>query len=374
MALVAALAVSLRAQQPQTPVFRSSVEVTSVDVGVVDGRGRPVKDLGPGDFTVQIDGTTRRVVSAEWISLVTPSKPDAPPLPPGYSSNENSTGGRLILLVIDQPNIRFGGAVVIRGAVNGFLEHLQPSDRVAVIGIGPGGPPSTPLTADRRRLEETVAKMVGMRTQQGGASRHTVTLSEALAIQRGEPGMLDRVISRECQGEPVGPRRELCASVVESEAITVATQSTSDGDMTLASLRALIDAVKNIDAPKTLILVTEGFIVGDRLIDVQSLGSLAAAARTSIYALRLDESMFSDITQKSAALTRFEDRQESRLGIETLANASRGSLFNITVSADEAFERIESELSGYYILGIESVPSDKDGKPHPVRVSVKRPG
>ena len=343
-----------------------------MDVGVVDGRGRPVKDLGPDDFTVQIDGTTRRVVSAEWISLVTPAKPDAPPPPPGYSTNENSTGGRLILLVIDQPNIRFGGAVVIRSAVNGFLEHLQPSDRLAVIGLGPGGPPSTPFTADRRRMQETVAKMVGMKTQQGGASRYTVTLSEGLAIQRGEPGVLERVINRECEGEPAGPRRQLCESVVEGEAQTVAIQSTSDGDMTLSSLRALIEAVKSIDAPKTLILVTEGFIMGDRLVDVQNLGSLAAAARTSIYALRLDDSMFSDISQKSAALTRFEDRQESRVGVETLANASRGSLFNITVSADNAFERIESELSGYYILGIESGPSDKDGKPHPVRVSVKR--
>ena len=57
--------------------------------------------------------------------------------------------------------------------------------------------------------------------------------------------------------------------------------------------------------------------------------------------------------------------------METLANAARGSLFNITVSADDAFERIESELSGYYMLGVESLPSDKDGKPHPIRVSVQ---
>jgi VWFA-related protein len=360
--------------QPQTPVFRSSVEVTSIDVGVVDDRGRPVTNLQPADFSVQIDGADRRVVSAEWISLVTPARPDAPPPPPGYSTNENSTGGRLIMIVIDQPNIRFGGAVVIRSAVNGFLEHLQPSDRVAVIGLGPGGPPSTSFTSDRRRLQETVARMVGTRLHQGGTSRYTVTLSEALQIQRQEPGVLERVIDRECAGEPDGPRRQLCESSVESEAITVATQSTSDGDMTLSSLRALIEAVRHIDAPKTMILVTEGFVMGDRLIDVQNLGSFAAAARTSIYALRLDETMFSDITQKGPSLTRFEDRQESRVGVETLANAARGSLFNVTVSADGAFERIESELSGYYLLGVESAPTDRNGKPHPVRVAVKRPG
>lgn len=355
-------------------MFRSGVEVTSVDVGVVDGRGRPVTDLTPADFTVQVDGQARRVVSAEWISLVTPARPDAPPPPPGYSTNENSTGGRLILLVIDQPNVRFGGAVAIRKAVNGFIDHLQASDRVAVIGLGPGGPPSTPFTADHQRLQETIAKMAGLKLTTSGASRYTVTLAEALAIKRNEPEVLERVLNRECDGEPPGPRRQLCESVVESEAETVAVQGTSDGDMTISSLRALLEAVKSIDAPKTLILVTEGFIIGDRLIDVQNLGSLAAAARTSIYALRLDDTMFSDIGQKSVALTRFDDRRETSLGVETLANASRGSLFNITVSADNAFERIESELSGYYLLGVESGPADKDGKPHPIRVSVKRPG
>ena len=366
---------TLAAQAPtQTPVFKAGVELTSVDVGVVDAQGRPVADLGPEDFVVQIDGRARRVVSAEWISLVTPARPDAPPLPSGYSTNEHSTGGRLIMLVIDQPNIRFGGAVAIRGAVNGFIDHLQASDRVAVIGLGPGGPPSTPFTADRRRLQEAIARMVGLRLTTSGASRYTVTLSEALAIDHNEAGVLERVFNRECEGEPPGPRRQLCESVVENEAHTVAVQGTSDGDMTISSLRALIDAVRSIDAPKTLVLVTEGFIIGDRLIDVQNLGAFAATARTSIYALKLEETMFSDIAQKSAAITRFDDRRETSVGVETLANASRGSLFNITVSADSAFARIESELSGYYLLGVESGAADKDGKPHPIRVSAKRPG
>jgi VWFA-related protein len=369
-----AAAATLVAQQPQTPVFRSGVEVTSVDVGVVDGRGRPVTDLKPDEFTVQIDGDARRVVSADWISLVTPAKPDAPPPPPGFSSNENSTGGRLILLVIDQPNIRFGGGVAIRSAVNGFIDHLQPSDRVAVVGLGPGGPPSTPFTNDRQRLQETIAKMVGARLTTSGASRYTITLSEALAIKRGDPGMLQRIVTRECEGEPPGPRLQLCESVVENEAEGVALQSTSDADMTIASLRALIEALGPIDAPKTLVLVTEGFVVVDRLQDVQSLGLAAATARTSIYALKLEETLFSDIDKRSASTTRFDDRRESSVGVETLTNAARGSLFNITVSAHNAFERIESELSGYYILGVESAGADKDGKPHPIRVAVKRPG
>src|SRR5262249_26085450 len=86
-------------QQPQEPPrFRSSVEVTSLDATAVDDHGRPDADLKPEDFTVRIDGNARKVVSAEWISLVSSGAAPAPSPPDGYTTNESSTGGRLIVL------------------------------------------------------------------------------------------------------------------------------------------------------------------------------------------------------------------------------------------------------------------------------------
>ena len=38
------------------------------------------------------------------------------------------------------------------------------------------------------------------------------------------------------------------------------------------------------------------------------------------------------------------------------------------------FDRIEAELAGYYLLGVESSPVDRDGKTHSVRVEVNRKG
>ena len=150
LALTLAALAPTSAQQPGQPVFRSSVELTSIDLSVVDGRGAAVTDLKPGEFTVRVDGSDRRVVSAEWVGLETKEQPPLPAAPVGYSGNENATGGRLIMLVVDEPNIRFGGTLGIRGAVNAFIDHLQPSDRAAVVGIGPGAP-ATPFTADRVR-------------------------------------------------------------------------------------------------------------------------------------------------------------------------------------------------------------------------------
>src|SRR5437879_10526937 len=97
LALLLALVVQpAGAQRQQTPRFRTSVEVTSIDVTVVDGQGHPIPNLQPEDFTVRVDGTPRRVVSAEWVQLSTKDQPVKPAAaaPEGFSSNESATGDR----------------------------------------------------------------------------------------------------------------------------------------------------------------------------------------------------------------------------------------------------------------------------------------
>ncbi len=367
------IAASALAQPPQLPRFQASVDVTSVDVTVVDNSGRPVMNLQPADFTVRIQGVARRVVSAEWVSLTTPERSSAaPPPPPGYSTNENATGGRLIVFVVDQPNIRFGGAVGIRAALNGFMDRLQPSDRVAAVGVGPGSA-STPFTADRERVKQVIARMVGQGAERS-FGQYQIALSEAVAVQRGDAIQFDNLIARECSDEPPGPALELCAAALQVEADRIASDGAADAEQTINTLRALLIGLKTIDLPKTVVLVTEGFVMGDQRSSLLELGNLAAAARTSIYALKLDGEIFTDITQRRAPTARFLDRRIASEGLEMLVSATRGALFNVVVAADAAFARIESELSGYYLLGVEFNPIDRDGKPHPIRVEVNRPG
>src|SRR6266480_3840330 len=139
-ALILVLSVCMPAQAQSRPQFRSGVEVTSIDVTVVDNRGRPIPDLKLGEFLVRVDGVPRRVVSADWISQTSnaSSRSTVPPSRQGSSSNEAGSG-RLILIVIDQPNIRFGGTIGHRAAINKFIDRLQPSDRVGVVNLGVGG-------------------------------------------------------------------------------------------------------------------------------------------------------------------------------------------------------------------------------------------
>ena len=99
------------------------------------------------------------------------------------------------------------------------------------------------------------------------------------------------------------------------------------------------------------------------------------AARGAHQPLRakLDNQLF-DIADARMPINPFADRQARIEGLEMLAGAARGTLFNVTGTGQALFERIESELSGYYLLGVESDPRDKDGKSHSVRIDVPRKG
>jgi VWFA-related protein len=365
------------AQQQELPRFRSSVELTEMDVGVYDESGHPVQNLKPEDFVVRIDGSARRVVNATWIPLQAPPGPAAKPAPEGYTANDNATGGRLIVLVVDQPNIRFGGTRTIQRAANAFIDRLQPADRAAVIGIGPASP-SIGFTADRARIKKAIAAMVGQH-RDNGFHQHNIALSEALDVKKGMPGVLEKVIERECIGVTSGQfsdaERELCMLDVEHEIDDLAMTSTTDGQDTITALRTILTALRVIDAPKTMVLVSEGFLMTDQVQEVLELGTLSAAARTSIYALRLDDQSFvPDAAERLAPIATMSDRVARGQGIETLVSASRGALFNVVGTGETIFERIGAELSGYYLLGVESGPSDKDGKTHPIRVDVNRKG
>jgi VWFA-related protein len=360
------------------PRFEASVEATSIDVTVVDDRGQPMLGLNPEDFVVRVDGAPQSVVSAQWVPLTTPDDAKAPPVPQGYSSNEGGGGGRLIVLVIDQPNIRFGGAVGIRNAVNGFIDRLQPADRVSVVGIGAGAR-SLRFTSDKELVKQTVAAMQGSRQVVPSRQDLNIAISEAVAIRDGDRFVLDQVVERECGSpamvgaRPLQNRIITCRDSVQNEAQAMATEGFQAGEQTVAALRVLLGGLWAIDAPKTIVLVTEGFIVGDQDASFAELGDLAAAARVSIYALKLEDQSF-DVSRRQAPTARFEDRVVQGEGIERLTNVARGALFHVTTGADPIFERIEAELAGYYQLGFESAGLTGGQPPRPVSVTVERRG
>ena len=132
-----------QAQEPAPPTFRTGVEVITVDVAVVDRNGMPVTDLHAPEFTVKIDGEVRRVVSADLVKFnYTPDDGRTRPrqrkqdtFESLYTTNITQPEGRMIMIAVDQINIRPGAARPILDAATRFLDRLNPADRVAFISF-----------------------------------------------------------------------------------------------------------------------------------------------------------------------------------------------------------------------------------------------
>ena len=356
----------------QAPVFSSSVEVTSIDASVVDDRGKPISDLRPPDFTVHVDGSTRRVVSVQWVPLATGPSRSVAPAPAGYTSNQNATPGRLIVLAVDQPHIPFGDNAGVLGTMTGFIDRLEPSDRIAAVALGAGGL-VMPFTGDRERVKQALGQINGADRDDDLPVQYDLSLAESIQIVNGNAPTIDEVVDRECVGL-TGVQRGVCQNQVASDAAGNVQMARASGAQTIAGLRSLIHGLASVDAPKTVILVSERLpIVDQEELDLTELGALAGAARVSIYVVQLDPQAI-NAQLRRAGPVRAEDRLLSGSGLDLLAAASRGSLLRLTGDGKAQFDRIAAEMSGYYLLGLETEASDHDGRTHSVSVAVNRRG
>jgi VWFA-related protein len=379
-ALVLALGVRAASQQP---IFRARVEVVVVDVSVVDGDGRPVQGLQAGDFVVSIDGRPRRVASATFVAHAKPGAASQPAaaqpaaaVRPAFSSNEDITApGRMILLLVDQENIRAGAGQYAMRAAARFVDQLQPADRVGLLAFPTG--PRAEITADHRAVKDALGRIVGQ--QSAPLLSTSLSLSEAFAIDNGDSQALEQVVQRECAGE-TAQGLQACRAMAESDARTLATETRQRTRDSLRTLRQIVRNLAQLDGPKTLVLISESLVMGDTAAntgevmgDISEIATAAAAARVSIYGIRLDTPLV-DISQHAAPISAVHDRQMQAAGFESLVSASRGTLFTMIGTGETIFSRIALELSGYYLLGVEAEAADRDGKPHRIDVKVERKG
>ena len=89
-----ALSAQQAAPDQQPPAFRSGVEVVTVDVGVVDKQGRPMRGLTAADFVVTVAGQQRRVVTAEFVERAAPSPSTTVPASADRGAGEHERRGR----------------------------------------------------------------------------------------------------------------------------------------------------------------------------------------------------------------------------------------------------------------------------------------
>ncbi len=377
-------------QDPQAPLFKSGIDLVTIDANVVDKMGTPLRSLTQDQFEVTVDGRPRRVLSAELVDHAPPPA-DAPRGDDdaasafAYSSNDrprsSSPPGRLFFILVDQSSFRTSGVRAVITATRRFVDRLQPTDRVGLVAF-PGPGPVVRASADHTVVRLALPGIVGQYQALRSTRRTNMSLAEAADITSGDATALSAAIERECRGLR-GAERSLCVDEVREDARNVAMTAEMQARLALTEMRRVIEALAVYEERKTLVLVSAGLPASDRSgggldvsAEISTLARDATKSNASLYVLHLDSSFLDAFSPSEQHLSRTVSRDAAigGSGLETLAGASGGTLLRVVAGADSAFDRVLKETSASYILGLEASDGDRDGKPHAIHVGVKLPG
>jgi VWFA-related protein len=381
-ALAAAFALAAPAASQTPPRFDAGVDLVGVDAHVVDDQGRPVTDLQASDFTVQVDGRPRTVVSVRFVrsgrvELAEGAAPGTEPDGPGPAVDQEP---RRFVLVMDRTQLAGGAVKAASDGAIAFLDTLAADDEVALLTVPSG--PKVDFTTSRSRLRAALERIGPGNEETHG--EFTMGLAEAWALaDPGAGGYTDAArdaIERECQQyDRMGTLLQQCVARLGKEAERVLLEQRRSAELRLQLLRELCVRLADVPGPKTLVMMSGGFNTeGNRLLpslqdDMHAVADAASIARATFYAIYFSqrERAF-DVSRRRVSSTTMDDERMRSDGLRSLTVAAGGTVLEAVASAAPVFRRLAQETSGRYVIGFEPGPGDQDGKSHRIAVKVAR--
>jgi VWFA-related protein len=380
--------------------FRSSVDLIAVDVQVIDRSGHPVLALGAEDFEVTLDGRRRPVVSVTFTRHDVAPPPPEPrvamtPHPGGTTSapalDTASLGaGRTFIISIDTASFRTLDANVAILAAQRFMRQLSPDDAVGVFTLPYGRPQLAPTTS-HATVRQMLGTIVGGKPMAPGQFDMTVEQVIDITAAAASLSLLDsrRTVGQMFSDQTVSDDQMDCAGIIAtctesalSDAQAWAHALEEEVIQGLAGLDSLLRLLQGFPGRKTVLLLSGGMPVSDRLngrpalgTEVKRLGEQAAYANATIHTLYFDSSLNASFSAESRS-PRGDSGRHRVIYTRALAEFSEpsgGTLTEVSTGAGEAeIDRLVAQASTYYILGIEPDARDRDGRPHRLQVKVAR--
>ena len=374
------LAVSLfagQASQLPKPTFETGVELISVDVHVVDKNGKPIVDLKSDDFEIDIAGRRRKIASVQFVSYGASPGPDSKTRPPkeGPATAPSAPRPRrMYVLAVDEHSLHTSNAMAAVNAAERFIDRLQPDDLVGVYAY-PTGAAQHDMTTDHAAVRKVLQKIGGLFSEP--VNSLNLSPSEIIDCANNDRDAIQRVWQRECAGGACSHTQ------IRQEAISLAGLMETMASQSVGGLRGLMRGLKEVPGRKTLVLVSGGLVTTDQAggrmnvrSEIAAVGREASLANVNVFALHLDWSFIQAVTNRRGIRSSyFRDSNMAASGLEAVAGNAGGTVIRVQgTSPDLAFDRVLSETSGHYLLGVESITDDRDGQPKAIRVQVKRGG
>ena len=408
------------AQQVPTPratgTLATDVSAVLADVVVRDKHGMPVKDLQQADFELLEDGVPQTIGSFKGIFEDTPAPRDAgetaPAAAPAAAApaagpSPDPAALPVTALVFDRLSPE-AQALAVRAAksyFNGRSKKEAPT-YVGVFSIEGSLRPVTPFTRNVEQIDKGLDEM----QRRGSASFGIDRERKRQVAQQAESSQqtADAATSaagRGAQGIGSSPATAALAQM-ESRMLSnfEALERDEQGYSQVNSLFAIVEALRPLPGRKSVVLFSEGMSIPPAVLRLFT-GVIDAAnrANVSIYTMdaaglrveskqreigdEVNEAAKRGLTSYASSsrggdepLTKGLERNEAVLrqdphtGLGELAQSTGGQLFENTNNLRTGFDRLESDLRNYYLLGYTPTNATYDGKFRTIEVRVKRPG
>jgi VWFA-related protein len=376
-AALAALALAPLGAQQSTR-FQSGVNLLAIDALVVDRTGQPITGLTPADFVVKINNQVRKIVSADLVRHTTTEASAAPAAAPSAPRAVIRTPGRIvdntrtIVIGIDEPSFLIDQIKPAARAAQAFIRKLDPHDMVGVY-VYPYTKPALDMTHDHASVADKLEGVMGRRDRQTGS--FNLSPHEIISISAGDKEVWQAVALKEC---PPGLFFPPCKEQVASEAKQLGSLYEFEGARRVVAISELIYSLGALPGRKTLVVLSAGLMsssqVGGRP-DFRSymtrLGEQAARANVMLYLIHMDNSFEEPMSAARSGGTRPELHSRNSLadagawasGLERLAGETGGVYLPWKNGTGElVFDRVLRETTAYYLLGVEPVDKDWDGR------------
>ncbi len=351
--------------------IRSTVSLVEIDVQIINRDGKPVKGLKQEQFTVTEDGKPQKISTFEYNDIEeveTAGKGDEAPItvPLGTVTTPEEIKAvvrdhRMIVLFFDLTSLQAEDLLRSTRAAQKYLqEQMTPADLVAVAAFGNTLKVVANFTNDRELLKQSVDAIVP------GHEAALSQLADAAAAADGETQV----------SEDTG-----AAFTADDTEFNI-----FNTDRKLAAVEALCEVLEGIPGKKSIIQFTSGITQTGEENRSELIAATNSANRSNVSIYSVDSrglltatpggdasvgasggnAMFNGAT----VISQSQSRQDSRDTLATLAGDTGGRTFFDVGDFGKAFQSVQNDTSGYYLVGYYSTNAANDGAWRRVHVKI----
>ena len=358
----------------QPPVLRSFTDLVLIDVEVTDRSGKPIQGLKPEQFTVSEDDRSQKISSFEYSDIEkidTAGNAGEEPVVVALAGaaspetiREEVRDRRLMVMFFDMSSMQSDELLRARDSALKFVQKkMTPADLVAVVTFGNRLSVLENFTNDKDAVEQAVSRITPGKDSQ----------------------LADPLYAAATNGEPDVQQDNGAAFTPDETEFNV-----FNTDRKLAAMEGLANILRGVPGKKAVIQFSSGITQTGEENRTQLRAATDAANRANVSFYTVDSrglmaaipggdatadastgtSMFSG----ASVFRQIDNRQDSRDTLATLASDTGGRAFFDLGDLSEAFDKVQQDMTGYYLMGYYSTNPLHDGKWRTVKVKVNVPG